>query len=208
MVWLDDPLGWGAVVAVSALLGAMAVDRDLYRDELIKPYWAPPPWAFQIVWSILYAGQAVASYLLVHHAERWVPGIWVYLVYLVVSTAWNWVFFRWRKYELARLVIIVAAGLSLAATALYWEEGPFYCGLLMLFTAIWMVFATALNWSVRERRRKTPYTPELLGDRALNAVIAEEEKTKNAYTTVPVRDAFDSPAFTLDMDHDIEYSEH
>lgn len=152
MVWLNDPLGWIAVVSVSALLGAMAVDRDFYNRKIQKPSWAPPAWMFQVVWTLLYAAQAAASYLLIRSAGKWVPGIWVYLAYLIVSTLWNWIFFRFRFFGLAKLIIVVAAGLSVAATILYWEEGPFYCGLLMSFTAVWMVFASALNWSLREKK--------------------------------------------------------
>jgi len=152
MVWLDDPLGWAAVVTVSALLGAMAVDRDFYNRKIQKPRWAPPAWMFQVVWTLLYTAQALASYLLIDNTGEWVAGIWVYIAYLIISTAWNWIFFRFRMFALSKLVIIIAAGLSVAATVLYWEEGPFYCGLLMTFTTVWMVFAAALNWSLKEKR--------------------------------------------------------
>ena len=160
MVWLDDPIGWVAIVTVSALLGAIAVDRNFYERKITKPRWAPPSWAFQIVWTLLYAGQAIASYFLVHNTGKWVPGIWVYLTYLIVSTSWNWIFFRFHLFALSKFVIIVAAGLSVAATILYWEEGPFYCGLLMTFTTIWMVFAATLNWSLKEKRRTRSSLPQ------------------------------------------------
>jgi translocator protein len=152
MVWVDDPIGWGAIVTVCAIVGAFAVDREYYTKKLKKPSWAPQPWVFGAVWPPLYISQALATYFVIREHHDWTPGTWVYLAFLVVSTLWNWVFFYFREHGLAKLFILASLGCIIATTILYWIEGPWYCGLLTMFTAIWISFATILSFSIKERK--------------------------------------------------------
>lgn len=52
-----------ALTGMAAALGAVAsVDAAAFYAQLDQPGWAPPPWLFGPVWSLLYLMMAVAAW--------------------------------------------------------------------------------------------------------------------------------------------------
>jgi len=91
----------GGLVAAAAAAGSLATDPDggWYRD-LEKPSWQPPPVAFPIVWTTLYADIAVTSAAVLNELDRRgeveqaaefrkaLAGN------LALNGGWSWLFFR------------------------------------------------------------------------------------------------------------------
>lgn len=140
-----------APVLAAAVLGGLA-SRDApetYR-RLRKPTWAPPSSAFGPVWSGLYAGTALAGWLMYPHASRGTRAL--HLTQLTLNGAWPAAFFGVRD-KRASLAIIAALDTALATeVARLRAEDPRAAVLLTPYLA-WTGFATALNAAVSEPTR-------------------------------------------------------
>jgi benzodiazapine receptor len=139
--------GFGAAVAVAALLGGLGVagTADEYRS-LEQPAWAPPSWLFGPVWTVLYAMIAVSGWL-VWRRTGWSSALNWYAVQLVLNAIWTPIFFGFGQYGLA-LVDIVVLWAMIGVTV--WKFRPISrlaAGLLLPYWA-WVTFATALNASI------------------------------------------------------------
>ncbi len=136
-------LGTLAVGLASGLTAAKTADQ--YRD-LRQPSWAPPPWLFGPVWTVLYLMVGLAGYL-VWAATGWSRPLMLWAVQLALNVAWTPLFFGagWRGLALLDLAALLAA---LAATiALAWPASR-PAAFLLLPYGLWACFATALNASI------------------------------------------------------------
>ena len=87
-----------------------------WYEELRKPVWQPPKWAFPLVWMILYFLNAWAGWMIwvssgFDEARTW--ALVVYGISLVLNAGWSWIFFGLRKMKLA-LVEAILLWLSVA----------------------------------------------------------------------------------------------
>ena len=139
---------WLGFVALAASLGGQFTDPDWYL-ELRRPAWAPPAWVFGPVWTLLYAGMAVAAWLV------WRPGgfsaapkaLNLFGVQLVGNAAWPWIFFELRLPGWAFVQIILLWALILATLLAFWRHSR-AAALLLLPYLGWVTFAAALNYAV------------------------------------------------------------
>jgi benzodiazapine receptor len=144
----------GVAAGVSAAAGALAVDPDSawYRG-LAKPPWQPPPQAFGLVWTPLYASIAWAGG---HALRRSASGrerraLMASLgVNLAVNAAWNWMFFGLRspRAGLAGTVLLDLSNVELIGRTA--RIDPAAARALMPY-AVWCAFATALNADIVRR---------------------------------------------------------
>jgi translocator protein len=152
---------WGALVlllgvtALAAYAGALASIRaQVFYQALARPPWAPPPWLFGPVWTLLYAMMAVAAWLVVR-ARGW-PGaradMALYLLQLVANSLWTWLFFAWRMGAAAFAEIVLLFGLIAAMLILFWRARPL-AGALLVPYLLWVGFATALTWAIWRANR-------------------------------------------------------
>ena len=137
---------------VAALLGGLATDPDSrwFRD-LQKPSWYPPPQAFGIVWTGLYAGLAWASgEVLARDGGR--PFGRAYAVNLALNTAWTPLFFRAHRpwAAAAESAVLTASTVDLARRAA--RVSPAAAVVLAPYAA-WTTFATALTVAIARRNR-------------------------------------------------------
>jgi tryptophan-rich sensory protein len=137
-----------APVAAAAVLGGLASrDAPEVYARLRKPDWAPPATAFGPVWTGLYAGTALAGWLMYPRAPRGTKAL--HLTQLALNGAWSAAFFGVRD-KRASLAIIGALDATLAAEiARLRTEDPRAAALLTPYLA-WTGFATALNAAVSE----------------------------------------------------------
>ena len=145
------------LVPLVALLGlasgviAGSTAESPWFASLDKPSIFPPPLAFPIVWSALYALIAVAFALVcaAWGARFRVSAIAMFVVQLAINLAWTPVFFGLHEIKIALAVILALDVAVLIATALFWRVRRL-AGWLMVPYVLWILFATVLNWQFLE----------------------------------------------------------
>lgn len=144
-----------AATAATAVLGGLGTDPDSsWYESLEKPPWQPPPVAFGLVWTPLYATIAYGTARAIERAEpERRPALWrLTAANLAANAGWNWAFFRARS-PVAGLAVIGA--LNALNVALVAEAGRAdrTAGATLAPYAAWVGFATALNASIWRRNR-------------------------------------------------------
>jgi len=137
-----------ALVAAAAFVGASFPPGPWYAT-LTKPAWTPPDWLFAPVWTALYAAIAVAGWRLWRRtAGRFTPPLALWGVQLVLNAAWSWIFFGLRRpgWALLDVALLFACTLGFIWTAR--RESPVSAALFFPY-ALWVLFATALNFEIR-----------------------------------------------------------
>lgn len=143
-------IGWLLVSLAAGAAGALATTqaREFYSG-LVKPAWAPPGWLFGPVWTTLYIMMGVAAWLVWRRAG-WsgaTVALSLFLAQLVCNALWSWIFFAWRSGALAFAEILLLAALIIA-TMLAFARVRTAAALLLLPYLAWVVFATALTWTL------------------------------------------------------------
>lgn len=147
-------LRWSLVcVPLCVLLGFLAGQvagggpGDPWFDALTKPAIYPPPAAFPIAWTILYAlmGFALALVGSAWGARGRRVAIAVFAVQFVVNLAWTPVFFGQRQIAAGLGVLVLLDVLVLITLVLFWRIRKLAGALLLPYLA-WILFATALNY--------------------------------------------------------------
>jgi tryptophan-rich sensory protein len=142
--------GWLLVSFAAAAVGGVASANaaDFYQ-QLVRPGWAPPPWLFGPVWSVLYLMMGIAAFLV--WRERGFRGaraaLTLFIVQLAVNGLWSWLFFAWRRGALAFGEILLLWVLIAATIVAFWRVKPL-AGALLIPYLLWVSFATALTWAV------------------------------------------------------------
>lgn len=143
-------LGWLALTGAAAAAGAVAsVDAKNFYDQLARPDWAPPPWLFGPVWTVLYVLMGIAAWL-VWRARGWrgaPAALSVYSIQLAANALWTWLFFGWHRGAWAFGEIVALWFLIVATIALFWRVRRFAAVLLLPYAA-WVTFASALTYAV------------------------------------------------------------
>ena len=147
----------GLAVAATAVGGGVATDPgSAWYRALRKPAWQPPPPAYGLVWTPLYAGLAVTSAQALdglegqgRTAER-AAYARALAVNLVLNAGWNVVFFRARKPWLAAVecgVLTLSSADLVRRTAAVDRRA----GLALAPYPAWCAFATALTAAIARR---------------------------------------------------------
>ena len=151
--------GWIAASFAASFIGGLAsAGADDFYLRLSRPDWAPPPWLFAPVWTVLYALMGIAAWL-VWRARGWSDArgaLTLFVVQLAANALWTWMFFGWRL-GFASFAEIVVLWLLIAATLVaFWRIRPLAGALLLPYLA-WVTFAAALNYALWQAN------PSLLG---------------------------------------------
>ena len=107
---------WLVVTFVAATLGAIAsADASARYLALTLPAWAPPPWVFGPVWTVLYAMMGIAAWRVwLAHGWRGARGpLALYLLQLLVNTLWTWLFFAWEQRGWATIEVLLLLAMVL-----------------------------------------------------------------------------------------------
>ena len=138
-----------AACGAAATSGAM-IQPGAWYDNLKKPDWTPPNWAFPLVWTTLYL---VMSYAAMRVGMKGVTdpdvplALALWSVQIALNTLWTPVFFGLRRMR-AGLIIVGCLWLSVAATMVAFFQVDLIAGLLFVPYLVWASAATALNASV------------------------------------------------------------
>jgi len=143
------------VVLVCVLLGALgglltAPAIESWYTTVEKPGFTPPNWVFGPVWTLLYALQGVAAWLLWRdglsdRATRVALGL--FGLQFLLNLAWSPAFFGLRSPLLGLVVILPLLGAILATMAAAWRVDRRATLLLVPYVA-WVGFATVLNYAI------------------------------------------------------------
>jgi tryptophan-rich sensory protein len=133
-----------ALVAVVGSLSSVSAGSDYLA--LARPRWAPPPWLFGPVWSLLYGMIAVSGWL-VWRVRGWTPALVVYAVQLVLNAAWTPLFFGAGQYGLAFTDIVLLWLAIMITVVVFWRVRR-SAALLLIPYLLWVSFAAALNLAV------------------------------------------------------------
>ncbi len=159
-MYLKSLLTTGLLTTAAAMAGSLATDdvpRRRWYKRLRKPSYQPPPAAFPVVWTTLYADIALTSAAVISRRTRastvtapapargYLPAL---VVNLILNAGWSVVFFRMRNLPLSAVVAVALAASStdLAARAgrvrpaLGWALSPY---------AAWCTFAAVLSNHIR-----------------------------------------------------------
>ena len=151
--------GWLLVTFVAAGLGAIAsANAQEFYAQLTQPSWAPPPWLFGPVWSLLYFMMAVSAWLVwrQHGFQNARGALSLFLVQLGANALWTWLFFAWHQGAMSMAEIAVLWVLIVATIVSFWRLQRTAALLLLPYLA-WVSFASALTFSMWQ------HNPAVLG---------------------------------------------
>lgn len=142
--------GWLAISFAASAVGAVAsIQAKSFYTQLVQPDWAPPPWLFGPVWTVLYAMMAIAAWLVWRRGGlRGNPvALSLFFGQLLLNALWSWLFFAWHLGALAFADIVLLWALIVATLVSFWRVSPLAGALLMPYL-LWVSFAAALNYSL------------------------------------------------------------
>jgi tryptophan-rich sensory protein len=133
---------------VAASSGAVFRPGEWY-ENLRKPGWRPPNYAFPIVWSVLYLLLAIAAWRVWERAtdETVWPAMTAYGIQLVLNAAWSALFFGMRRMRLA-FAELVLLWLSILAMMVTFQPVDDVAVLLLAPYLAWVSVAGLLNWTM------------------------------------------------------------
>jgi tryptophan-rich sensory protein len=143
-------VGWLVVSFAASDVGAVAsIQAKSFYSQLAQPEWAPPPWVFGPVWTVLYALMGIAAWLVWRsrgfRANR--QALTLFLLQLAFNALWSWLFFAWHLGIMALADVLVLWILIVATLVSFWRVRPL-AGALLIPYLLWVSFASALNFSL------------------------------------------------------------
>lgn len=141
---------WIAVAVFAGLNFLAASSGGIFKPGawyagLNKPSWTPPNLAFPIVWSLLFALNAWAGWMIWEAVGMSRPDVLaLYVGSLALNSVWSWLFFGRKRMDQA-LIDVVLLWLSLAAViAVFWSIRP-AAALPVIPYLVWVTIAALLN---------------------------------------------------------------
>ena len=142
---------WLVAAFVPAVIGAPFPAPEWYR-ELEKPGWAPPPWLFGPVWTVLYAMMGIAAWLVDRSRPMSRGALGLFGLQLALNALWTPIFFGLRR-PFAAFVEILAMWVAILATVVAFTRARVVAGLLLVPYLAWVTFAALLNGAIWRRNR-------------------------------------------------------
>ena len=121
---------------------------NFYRNNLIKPSFAPPSFLFGIVWTILYVLMGISSYF-IYNSMSCHRGncLLLYFINLVLNFFWPIIFFNLQARLFAFLFILLLDIVVLFMIFCFYGINK-KASYLQIPYFIWLIFASILNFSV------------------------------------------------------------
>jgi benzodiazapine receptor len=152
-------VGWlAATLAAGAVGGIASRSAPDFYAQLSKPAWAPPASLFGPVWTTLYILMGIAAWL-VWRERGWSGArgaLTLFIIQLALNALWSWLFFAWRRGGMAFAEVVVLAVMIVATVVAFARVRTVSAALMAPYLA-WVLFASALTWSVWQQN------PQLLG---------------------------------------------
>ena len=129
-----------------------AGEGNAWFTRLHKPPLMPPGWVFSLVWSILYIllGLSLAMLLHARGAKGRQKAVNLFLLQLLLSFAWPFVFFAYHRVDFALGTIAAMGVIGVARVFMNWRIRPL-AGLLLYPYLAWLIFAGLLDYQILAR---------------------------------------------------------
>lgn len=132
---------------IGFIIGLLTSSNANYND-FIRPDFAPPPWLFPSVWTILYTLMGISYYLIFssHNSKR-LNALNIYKLQLIVNYFWSIIFFVLNLKLLAFFWIILLIILVTIMIIRFYQINKI-AAYIQIPYLIWLVFASILNLSI------------------------------------------------------------
>ncbi|MGC6399074.1 TspO/MBR family protein [Sphingomonas sp. FW199] len=140
----------GSLALVTALVGGTLTVLDEWYYALRQPEWAPPGYAFGIIWTAIFAMIALAGVRMWQTAPTRRDAevaIGLFALNGFLNLGWSFLFFRMHRPDLA-LYELAALWLSILALILFCGRFSKGAAALLVPYLIWVTIAGALNYQV------------------------------------------------------------
>ena len=147
--WKPFAVGGLCAIAIASLGGALT-DLSPWYENLVKPSWQPPDWAFGPAWTIIFALCAYSFGLAWQAARRLKTRLtiaWFFAFNMFLNVTWSWLFFTLQRPDYA-LVEVVLLWLSVLALILALRPISRRASLALVPYLVWVGFAGAVNLAV------------------------------------------------------------
>ena len=146
-IYLCGVLFTEAAGLLSALLTREGT--KLYNAAMIKPLLSPPPLAFPIAWTILYAlmGLGAALVFLAPASSSRTKSLWLFIIQLAFNFSWSIIFFNFQAFSAAFFWLLALLALALMMT-LSFRKVDTLAAALQIPYLLWLTFAGYLNFNV------------------------------------------------------------
>ena len=148
--WLMPMLVAAAVAIMVAIMGATVTDLGPWYHMLRQPAWAPSDAAYGVIWTVIYALNAIAAVAMWSACEsrRDVESvIGLFALNGFLNLLWSLLFFRFHRPDLAA-VEAVALWLSVLALVIYGARRTRIAAILLLPYLVWVGIALRLDIAV------------------------------------------------------------
>lgn len=140
----------GVLAVMVAAMGATITDIGPWYRSLAQPDWAPPPAAYGIAWTAIYACTALAGVTAWLAMPTWREREWLLGMFALngfLNILWSLLFFRLYRPDWA-LIEVLALWLSvLALIVIIWHRSIIGAVLLLPYL-LWVTFAGYLNMMI------------------------------------------------------------
>jgi tryptophan-rich sensory protein len=138
-------------LAVSIMGGLFSRDASSdWYDELIKPQFTPPDWAFGVVWPFLYILMGIAASIIWQvgiHRKEVKTAVILFFAQLILNLIWTPIFFGLHMIALALVEIVILWCAIFLTIVTFWKVERLAALLLIPYIS-WVTFAIALNASI------------------------------------------------------------
>ena len=138
---------------VAGILGSFVTETgpgSWYAEELVKPWFLPPPLAFPVVWTALYILMGISLYLVLRNglgdSNVRTAGV-IFGGQLLLNVAWSYAFFGLQSPIAGMLVICALWGAVAASIWSFYRVDRVAAYLLVPYIA-WVSFAAILNGAI------------------------------------------------------------
>jgi tryptophan-rich sensory protein len=133
------------IIIVTLVIGILpSIFINMSLDTLNKPALYPSAIVFPIAWTILYVLMSIAVFMATKKENE---PYTIYLVQLIVSSAWPIVFFGLNFRLIGSILIVLLIGLVITMMYQFYKQNKLSM-LLLIPYLLWLFFASYLSFTI------------------------------------------------------------
>lgn len=148
--WRRPIIVAGLAALVIAVVGGALTDIGPWYQNLRKPSWQPPDWAFGPAWTLIFGLSALSAATAWKDAPTGETRDWILRLFALnafLNVFWSTLFFRVKRPDWAFYEVFLLWGSVLLLILFLRRFSPIASMLLWPYLA-WVTFAGILNWRV------------------------------------------------------------